>query len=32
VIPAAAGEYTLTNNGAQRAKVIKAFVKDEIGN
>jgi len=32
VIPAAAGEYTLINNGARRAKVIKAFVKDGTGN
>jgi mannose-6-phosphate isomerase class I len=30
VVPAAAREYTLINNGTGRAKVIKAFVKDEV--
>jgi mannose-6-phosphate isomerase class I len=30
VIPAAANEYTLVNNGSGRAKVVKAFIKDSI--
>lgn len=30
VIPAAAKEYTLVNNGKSRAKVVKAFIKDSI--
>jgi len=30
VIPAAAQSYTLINNGKGRAKVIKAFIKDEV--
>jgi len=30
VIPAAAKGYTLVNNGSGRAKVIKAFVKDDV--
>jgi mannose-6-phosphate isomerase class I len=30
VIPAAAKEYTLVNNGEGRAKVVKAFIKDSI--
>lgn len=30
IIPAAAGEYKLINHGAQRAKVIKAFLKNNI--
>lgn len=30
VLPAAAGQYTLTNQGSGRAKVIKAFVKDDF--
>lgn len=29
IIPASAKRYTLQNNGSSRAKVIKAFVKDE---
>jgi hypothetical protein len=30
VIPAAATEYTLTNNGEGIAKVVKAFIKEEL--
>jgi hypothetical protein len=30
VIPAAAKEYTVTNQGNQRAKLIKAFIKENI--
>lgn len=30
VIPAAANEYKLVNNGSARAKVVKAFIKDSI--
>lgn len=30
VIPAAAEQYTLVNNGAGRAKVVRAFIKDSI--
>jgi mannose-6-phosphate isomerase class I len=30
VVPAAAKEYTLINNGTGRAKVVKAFVKDGV--
>lgn len=30
VIPAAAKQYTLVNNGKERAKVVRAFIKDSI--
>lgn len=30
VIPAAAGRYTLNNEGPERARVVKAFIKDSI--
>ncbi|RYF87245.1 MAG: hypothetical protein EON98_01130 [Chitinophagaceae bacterium] len=30
VIPAAASRYTLVNQGSERAKVVKAFIKDSI--
>jgi hypothetical protein len=30
VIPAAAKTYTVINQGAGRAKVVKAFIKDSI--
>jgi mannose-6-phosphate isomerase class I len=30
VIPAASKQYTLVNNGKERAKVVKAFIKDSI--
>jgi mannose-6-phosphate isomerase class I len=30
IVPAAASSYTLTNHGTSRAKVVKAFLKNDI--